>query len=314
MAILGILLALLVPAVQSVRESARRARCQNNLKQIGLAAQAKISADGFLPSGIMLDRTTNPANDMMPGWGWGMQLLPMLDQAPLHNSCNLSLYFGHARQHTSIATTVEVYLCPSTDADGRFTFGESSPGAGASMPSLGDLAIGHYVASAGEMDLKLRTFHRGQPVALTDVEAGDGLFHPASRFGPASILDGSSQTLLVGERSRQTSDATWAGVAPWHMPLCTGETWPTRSCASAVFMVLGRFHPIDDTHPNSTATPPGTPSINRGVGADGFSSDHPGGCNFVFADGSVRFLKETIAHEVFRALASRAGGELVNAE
>jgi prepilin-type processing-associated H-X9-DG protein len=79
-------------------------------------------------------------------------------------------------------------------------------------------------------------------------------------------------------------------------------------------MVLGRFHPIDDTHPNSTATPPGTPSINRGVGADGFSSDHPGGCNFVFADGSVRFLKETIAHEVFRALASRAGGELVNAE
>jgi prepilin-type processing-associated H-X9-DG protein len=130
-----------------------------------------------------------------------------------------------------------------------------------------------------------------------------------------AITDGMSQTLSAGERPRNVADATWAGVYATPVPFCTKADWPARSCDSGMFVVLGRTggpgRPSDFLHQGSPT--PHTPN-SHGAGADGFWSRHPGGCSFLFGDGSVRFVKETIAPMVFEGLASRAGGEVISTE
>jgi prepilin-type processing-associated H-X9-DG protein len=120
---------------------------------------------------------------------------------------------------------------------------------------------------------------------------------------------------MVGERSRNLADATWSGVFGGYSepaPLCTKAGWPIESCVGLMFLVMGRTGPASDILSGNI---PGGNSLNhRAGGADGFTSLHPGGCQFLLCDGSVRFLKETVDTQVFRALATRAGGEVIGAD
>ena len=121
--------------------------------------------------------------------------------------------------------------------------------------------------------------------------------------------------MMIGERSRKLADAAWSGVL-WSYstpaPLCTKVGWPLKSCVGVMFLLMGRTGPSSDILSGSI---PGGYSLNRlGAGADGFASPHPGRCQFLLCDGSVRFVKETLAQQVFRALASRAGGEVIGAD
>ena len=305
-AILAVLVALLLPAVQAAREAARRARCGNNLRQIGLALHGYHDAWSSFPPAYLARPVVGV--ELGPGWAWGTLILPYLEERPAYDSANFSLSYGNpditdapgllglSANATARRVSLSTFLCPSGGGgDGPLDLG---PGSGRV-----DGTAGQYVASAGWIDTSLAPIR------------GTGVFYPNSRVSVADIGDGTGATLMVGERSRDRAEATWSGVYGSRAlpgPLCTKGDWPVRSCVGMMFLVMGRSGPSSDIVGGSI--PAGTTPNAPGGGADGFASLHPGGCQFLFGDGSVRYLEETVAPPVFRALATRAGGEVLGAE
>ncbi|WZO98851.1 DUF1559 domain-containing protein [Isosphaeraceae bacterium EP7] len=302
--IIGLLVALLLPAVQSAREAARRLHCQNNLKQIGLALHGYHDAQGSFPPGFSLDR---PESDgYSNGWAWGTRLLDGLEQGTLANALNMNLPFLNVYPNkTVIDTQLSAFLCPSTVERGPFRTGFLPIAVG----GIEQLAPAQYIASSGYGKF------RGQP---GPIGAGDGVFYLNSRVTIPGVADGLSSTLMIGERSRDVADATWVGVPHAGIGFCTTAGWPIKACAPAMFMVLGRTGPSSEIQfiggiaPNQIPT--GSTPNDPGAGADGFRSMHPGACNFLLGDGSVRLIKQTITPAVFRALGSRSGGEVLGAD
>jgi prepilin-type N-terminal cleavage/methylation domain-containing protein/prepilin-type processing-associated H-X9-DG protein len=290
-AIIGLLIALLLPAVQAAREAARRAQCSNNLKQIGVAMHNYHGVHDTFPPGYVTAVVNDPvAPEIGPGWGWATMLLNQLEQRPLYGATNFDLAITAPASQTVRAASLAVFLCPS-----------STPGAGllslddgAGTVLVEDLAAGQYVASAGQFE--------PEEFPATN----NGVFYRNSRNGLRDITDGSSTTLMVGERSRNVADATWVGVIP-RARVCTKPRWPLQDCETANVMVLAHTGPSPDERwvdaPNY-----------KGAGADDYWSLHPGGCNFLFCDGSVRFVKETVDPHIFSFLSTRAGGEVISAE
>ncbi len=261
LAILATLLGLLVPAVQQVRESAARAQCQNNLKQIGLACHAyhdshKRFPPGYTAFGPYLDGATDTA----PGWGWAAHLLPYLEQSPLHRAVDFNRPIpGQAAARTVLA----LFLCPSDlPPSGPFAVPDPFGGAAAIV------APSSYAACAGGDESE------------TDGPRGLGIFYRNSRTRFADVRDGTSNTILVGERAWANANGTWAGAVPGGVcrrgPQNSNPGSPD-GWSSAPTLVLAHSHLN-----NATSDTDG--------GLDDFSSLHPGGSNFVFADGSVRFL------------------------
>jgi prepilin-type N-terminal cleavage/methylation domain-containing protein/prepilin-type processing-associated H-X9-DG protein len=291
--IIAILIALLLPAVQAAREAARRARCANNLKQIGLAINNYDGAVGGFPPGYVSLVPGHQPTDLEfgPGWGWGTMVLPFIEQTPLYDAVNFSLPITDPGSRTVRASSLSVYLCPSSDGAGPIRLSDSS---GKSL--VNDLSPGQYVASAGQFQ-----------VADWPSE-NNGVFFRNSRVGLRDITDGSSLTMMAGERSRTISDATWVGVVP-SASFCTNPPRDHEECRPSYAMVLAHTGPTP-LGGHTWVVVPNSPS----AGVDNFWSLHPGGCNFVFSDGSVRFLKETIDARVFSSLSTRAGGEVIGAD
>jgi prepilin-type N-terminal cleavage/methylation domain-containing protein len=305
-AIIAVLIALLLPAVQAVREGARRSQCQNNMRQIGLALHGyHDSWLGFPPAYLTRVKT---GIELGPGWAWGTLILPYLEERPLYDSANFAFSYGNPDitdaaglvglfvNATARRVGISVFLCPSGGGgDGPLNLG---PGSGSV-----DGTAGQYIASAGWIDSSRSPIH------------GTGLLYPNSRVSVADIDDGTSATLMVGERSRNIADATWSGVFGSRSvpgPLCTKRGWPVQSCVGMMFLLMGRSGPSSDIV--SGSIPSGNTPNAPGAGADGFASLHAGGCQFLLGDGSVRFIKETVAPPVFQALATRAGGEAIGTD
>ena len=290
-AIIAVLIALLLPAVQAAREAARRMSCSNNLKQIGLAIHNYQTRLEVFPPGYITLTQTNQLNspETGPGWGWATMILNDLEQSALYNAVNFSLQITDPASGTVRVNRINAHLCPSSYGVGPVTLSNAG---GAVLVT--DLSPGNYVGSAGQLEV------------AEFPASNNGVFYRNSRIGLRDITDGTSQTLLAGERSRNTADATWVGVIPTAQ-VCTKPDWRVRSCETANVMILGHTGPSPDQRwvdvPNY-----------KGAGADDFWSLHPGGCNFVFCDGSVRFVKETINPKVFSFLSTRAGGEVVGSD
>ena len=289
--IIAILLALLLPAVQVAREAARRARCANHLRQIGLAIHNYHGAVGGFPPGYVSLVPGHQPTDLEfgPGWGWGTMVLPFIEQTPFYDAVNFNLPITDPGSQTVRASTLSIYLCPSSGGAGPIRLSDSS---GKSL--VNDLSPGQYVASAGQFQ-------------VADWPSdNNGVSFRNSRVGLRDITDGSSLTMMAGERSRTISDATWVGVVP-SAEFCTKPARDYEECRPSYAMVLAHTGP----------TPPGgytwvvVPN-SKSAAADNFWSLHPGGCNVLFCDGSVRFLKETVNPEVFSALSTRAGGEVMS--
>ena len=308
-AIIGLLIALLLPAMQAAREAARRIQCQNNLKQIGLALHGYHDAwqsfsPAYLTSDTLPPNLLGSALELGPGWGWGTLILPYLEQSPVYNASNFAFSYGSADgrdavgllglsvNRTVMRTSISTFLCPSG-------------GGGEGPIDLGGASVfgspGQYIASTGWINS-----------ALLPINAS-GVLYPNSRVGIADISDGTSTTLLVGERSRNVADAAWSGSLGSYSdpaPLCTNRNNPAPSCVGLMFLLMGRTGPSWDIV--SGTIPVGNTPNHQG--ADGFASLHPGGCQFLASDGSARFIKDTLTPRVFQALATRAGGEVIGAD
>jgi prepilin-type N-terminal cleavage/methylation domain-containing protein/prepilin-type processing-associated H-X9-DG protein len=287
--IIGVVIALLLPAVQA----ARRAWCANNLKQIGLALHNYQGSIGVFPPAYVSAVPSGVENypELGAGWGWGAMILAQLEQRPVYDGVNFQIPIPDAASATTRQTVLSVFLCPSSTPDGPVgVTGDEAQ----KVVLVDDMAAGQYIASAGQ----------GEVEELPG--SNNGVLFRNSRIAFRDVTDGLSQTLLVGERSRNLADATWVGaVASGHV--CTNPRWPVRDCATSNVMVMANTGPCPDE-----------PWVNvpnhKGSKADDYWSLHPGGCNFLLGDGSVRFIKESVNPKVFSALASRAGGEGVGTD
>jgi len=220
-AIIAVLIGLLLPAVQAAREAARRAQCSNNLKQIGLAMHNYHSVQNTFPSGYVTAVVNDPAApEIGPGWGWGVMVLNQLEQQPLYQAVNFNLQITDPGSQTARTAILSVFLCPSNVGSGPIV-----PSSLTGTRLVTDVSAGQYVASAGQLE----------PGEFPD--SNNGVFYRNSRNGLRDITDGSSTTLMVGERSRNVADATWVGAVPtWQ--LCTNPRWVVRECGPASTLVV----------------------------------------------------------------------------
>jgi len=288
-AIIAVLIGLLLPAVQSARESARRSSCRNNLKQIGLALLQYESSNQALPAGFSYYTDGGGAS-----WGWGTFILPFMEQAALHDGLNpggrrLSQVYSStasAADRALLQTPIPGHRCPADTAPALNTLA-------AFGPNHFPLATSNYVASAGSQLLS-----GAYNAPHNDVDCGGGFFgardvkSAAPGKGPAgiglrSVTDGTSKTIAAGERAAAHFAAVWAGVgnAGSYAREDTG-----RTLARPQFPVNGNFT--------------GDPE-NRGKG---FSSAHVGGGQYVFLDGSVTFIADSLTGIQLGYLANRQDG------
>jgi prepilin-type N-terminal cleavage/methylation domain-containing protein len=280
-AIIAILIGLLLPAVQKVREAAARMQCANNLKQIGLALHNFHDRMKRFPPGYY-DVAAWPLDDQGPGWGWASFILPDLEQGNVWRQINFNLNVGDATSAvvTARTTFLPVFQCPS-DPNPVTTFTVTDGGTNSWL-----LAHGSYVACNGNdgVDDNTTPPHTGVFVRGT------------KGYRIADVTDGLSNTFFVGERCTTMSWSTWTGAV-------TGAQDPSvRSpgdFSGASALVLGHCGPH-------------LPNDSIVTDADAMSSGHIGGVQFVFGDGSVRMIYNTIPQPVYDALATRAGGEVVD--
>jgi prepilin-type N-terminal cleavage/methylation domain-containing protein/prepilin-type processing-associated H-X9-DG protein len=274
-AIIAVLIALLVPAVQQVREAASKTTCKNNLRQIGLAMHHYYDVQHTFPVGYC-DPTVWPQLDNGPGWGWGSYLLPYLEQQSLYNQIRFDLDVGDPANAAVSQTFLKVFYCPSDQMLKTFTVTDG----GARSWTL---AQASYVACNGNDGVDDFTT---PPHVGPFVRAVKGYEIP-------DIGDGLSYTMFVGERTITLSYSTWIGGP-------TGALNPflrdPGNFGAEVTLLLCHAGP----------TGPNTPGVND---ADSTSSPHKDGVHFLFGDGSVHFIPNSIEIYTWMALATRNGGE-----
>jgi prepilin-type N-terminal cleavage/methylation domain-containing protein/prepilin-type processing-associated H-X9-DG protein len=289
LAAIAILSALVLPAVQHVREDARQVHCRNNLHQIGVALQSYHATTTCYPPGWILE--TPLKHDSQNGWGWLAMLLAQVEHGAAYNRANFHQHVGNATNHTARLATVEAFLCVSDRVPARVPFylpeqsssSLSSAASNRASPSLDGLAPRHAnvlfeVAGASYVGV----YGTNDPPDDAWDSAGNGVFWLNSKTRLGDLIDGAAQTLIAGERSVRRLAATWTGIHPSEVE------GPER--------VIGL-----------TIHRPNRPEADEAE----FSSRHPGGVHFLLGDGSVRFLSEHIDPTVYQALGTRSGSEQV---
>lgn len=300
-AIIGILVSLLLPAVQSAREAGRRSMCVNNLKQLGLAFHNYHSVHGLFPPAYVsqtgdggVNGAPNPTTrDAGPGWAWGALLLPFVEQAGLEASLDYSRPCWDPANAAAVAKQPKVFLCPSSSREVNLLDIKDSGGT-----KLATFGRSHYVASVGQEEPWGLTLDDYSTVA-------DGPLYRNSRTRTSDVLDGLSHTVFVGEHHPVLSSKTWVGVVPG-ATVCPSPRYAFSACDLAATLVQVHSGPASDETP-PVIHPPNSPLCH----VCQMFSEHRGGCNVLLGDGSVRFASEFIHQPTWAALSSRAMGDLV---
>jgi len=290
-AIIGILIGMLLPAVQQVREAARRMQCGNNLRQLMLANLNYESAHQAFPMGYTV--TSNNA-----GWGWGARILPFIEQNSLFDELGVLrtpldalLASPPANLIQLMQTPINTFLCPSDSGwQGNFLLPDLDAGGRRSFQGGIQATISNYKAAAGAIAPQIR-IGSGTDAFPRD---GLGLFMGNNKIAMAEVTDGTSNTIALGEADTLIRrSGTWLGI----------RSGNTMSHSSIYYVVSWAGARINQPHgapfPNSgnSGSPDRNPGLNTPPGANtGYGSLHPGGANFCYADGSVHFLSEDIDH------------------
>jgi prepilin-type N-terminal cleavage/methylation domain-containing protein/prepilin-type processing-associated H-X9-DG protein len=284
-AIIAILIALLVPAVQKVRAASARTQCINNLKQIGLALHSYHGRLKSFPPGYQTNVAADNS-DLGPGWGWAAFLLDDLDQGNLKNRLRYDLQISDPANAQARVITVAVYVCPLELNPRPFTVVD-----GGGNP-ICDVAHGSYVAMNGVLGVS------------SDAFDNNGAFLRNYNMKIAHVTDGLSNTLFVGERCTSMSNTTWTGAVTNGIVPAQRYPLPADQLANAeAASALVLSHGSRDHLPNNPLV----------FDADATASYHTGGVNFLFGDGTVRSINNSIDGLIYEALLTRAGNESVSA-
>ncbi len=331
-AIIAVLIGLLLPAVQSAREAARRAQCTNNLKQIALAAHNYLDAVGTLPQGMPFQvngNTPGASNLGPPDWPTTahsvfVAMLPQLEQQPLFNSVNFNMNMWNAPNFTIHGVAIGTLCCPS---DYRVYDPRTLPDGSMQDPGAVTMRYTSYTGNAGTWVLWFQQDFPPQRYM-------NGLFHIRSAVRLAEITDGTSNTLAFGEHAHTMYDDT---TGLWYNWWTSGNYGDTLFCT---LYPMNPFRRMDGLAADLAADSSG--DDRQAPFLLGASSLHPGGANFAFMDGSVRFIKETVdswvqdpstllprgltfdpagpykesgvvRRGVYQALSTRNGGEVIGA-
>jgi prepilin-type processing-associated H-X9-DG protein len=348
--IIAVLIALLLPAVQSAREAARRAQCTNNLKQIGLAMHNYHTANGAFPPGVPASRNAfnlmdGPGQACVNWMGWSAHgmLLAYLEAGPVYNSINFDFdpisWPSYPFNSTQTNTRLKTFLCPSD-------------------PFAGKTFMNNYYASEGTTFLA----STGTDQVVCNARRTTGLFAYGYAYSLSDCGDGSSNTVAFSEGvvgndnsfrqpwvtgvnvdslgGQENYDA-WSLVPPGSQPPGPTMTNILQTCNS-VFATATPNHGLATNRGwywawgaeaqslFSTIVPPNSQQYQWGqcrFGCQGCgtyssdhshitnaTSDHPGGANVLFGDGSVRFVKSSIAMNVWWSLGTRDNGEIVSSD
>ena len=281
-AIIGILIALLLPAVQKVREAANRIKCANNLKQIGLALHNYHDSNGSFPPG----QVENPKKHI-----WAAYVLPYFEQGNLYRGYSFAVHWYQDLNTAIVTVPLKIMQCPS--AEPNRVEGPDNERSGVDVAA----ACGDYGA-IGNVDQAL--VDNGYiPGPLPPKP--NGVLADQSTPRIAAITAGTSQTRMVGEiAGRPTHYVTGWKVVPYD---------PNKPVYGSGWADWDNGFQIHGATPDGLIEP-GPCGINC-TNKKGIYSFHPGGANVVFADGAVHFLRESISIVTVAALATRAGGEVI---
>lgn len=280
-AIIGILVGLLLPAVQAAREAARRMSCTNNMRQLGLAVHNYESAFKRLPAGW-----SDWQRSGEPGWGWSAALLPFMEGNNLYNNIDTRFAIEIPEHQAVREMVVQTFICPSDTGDNLFQIAEGdghhhdhlSSDHGGLIDDEGDklfwISKSNYVGVFGTFEIHDAPYR------------GNGMFFGNSKTRFADVTDGLSNTIMIGERNSKFGQSIWHGNIP--------------EVAESEARILGIVDHHRPNHPDGHF--------------DDFRSYHTGGVNFMRADVSVFFLSENTDAEVYRAMATRNGGEVFSHE
>ncbi|MBN2296084.1 MAG: DUF1559 domain-containing protein [Pirellulales bacterium] len=306
-AIIGILIALLLPAVQAAREAARRSQCSNNLRQIALAAINYESAHHMFPPGSMSHGARIPSDGTW-GFGWGINILPFTEQAAIYDQLDKTgekslLHWPHTgliyagvneyNGHVLSGVPFPLLFCPSSTLPQFVQKNRTPPGPeGAASPT--------YTAITGAVDHPSAV---SSPKRATGILSYGGVMLPRRGKAFRDISDGSSHTLIIGEQSDYCYGPN-------------GNKYDCRSDINHTFAMGCMASTNDDRYFNTTSV---RYKINHRIwnsdGVAGFGcnrpiqSVHPGGAQVAFADGSVSFLNEDLELQTFYNLSNRDDGQ-----
>ena len=282
--IVGLLIALMLPAVQMAREAARKTHCANNLKQIGLALHNYMDSYKSFPPGYVSSLRAD-LDDDGPGWAWGAMILPHFEHDIIFRLVDFSKPIDSEAAAKVRTESVTAYICPS---DGEFESVIDIPNK-KTDGIICQMAAANYVGCAGTV----------RPTCKICRDHFDGVFGRNHPIEPREMQDGLSKTIAVGERSAFWSSATMWGVVPDSKVV---DHQQPRKYAGGPAYVLGTTFkegfnieevPVDASEEQTFA--------------ESFGSQHPGGCFFLFCDAGVRFVWNDADPAVMNVLSTRSG-------
>lgn len=293
-AIIGILIGMLLPAVQQVREAARRIQCSNNMRQIGLALHNFESAHRHLPAGWSANRQATAE----PGWGWSAQILPFLDAGNIFKQINPRLEVADEFHHNVIAQSLPIFQCTSDPSPQTIDlnthvedFHDHDHGSGARASEDDDHEDHDHDDDdhdhGSEHPLLVGRSNYSGVFGSNEIEesplCGNGAFFGMRGLRLSRFTDGLSNTMILGERTNEIATVSWVGAV------------------DSVDAPFARIVGSADHTPNS----------DDGHFED-FRSHHPAGINVVRGDGSTMFLSENVDLQNYQAFATRSGGEVLD--